>query len=196
MDRNVLESIKHRRSIRNYDSRAVSKDDLRTIIEAARWAPSAHNLQPWRFVATTNSVLIRETAGILDIKATELLSGFNIVMRETAKKMLSAKALIFVYSDNAVLKKFEKFDEPYAGCGFILETQSVACAVMNILLCADSLGIGAAWLGIAIFCEKEINALLNKNHRLVSVVSLGYPSGTSELKTTRKTISEILEIKE
>src|SRR5512137_1062460 len=38
-----------RRSIRKFLDRAVSKEDLLRILEAARWAPSNHNRQPWRF---------------------------------------------------------------------------------------------------------------------------------------------------
>ena len=46
----VIEAIKQRRSIRAYQPKQVSRDLLRTIIEAANEAPSAMNSQPWRFV--------------------------------------------------------------------------------------------------------------------------------------------------
>src|SRR4030067_2151995 len=45
----VLNLMKNRRSIRNYSARKVSRKILNEILDAARWAPSAHNAQPWRF---------------------------------------------------------------------------------------------------------------------------------------------------
>ena len=46
----LMDAIKHRRSIRQYKSKLVSKRDLNTVLEAARFAPSWANTQCWRFV--------------------------------------------------------------------------------------------------------------------------------------------------
>ncbi|KUK37664.1 MAG: Nitroreductase, partial [Thermodesulfobacterium commune] len=46
----VLEVIKNRRSIRSFKKDPIPEKDLRLILEAATWAPSAGNLQPWHFV--------------------------------------------------------------------------------------------------------------------------------------------------
>jgi nitroreductase len=48
--RPLLEAIRHRWSPRAFDSRPVEREKLLTILEAARWAASANNLQPWRFI--------------------------------------------------------------------------------------------------------------------------------------------------
>src|SRR4030067_2586538 len=45
----IVNLMKNRRSIRKYSARKVSRKILNEILEAARWAPSAHNSQPWRF---------------------------------------------------------------------------------------------------------------------------------------------------
>src|SRR3990170_4490271 len=50
---NVTDAIKNRRSIRKLASKTVPKKILGEILEAARWAPSAHNAQPWRFIILT-----------------------------------------------------------------------------------------------------------------------------------------------
>jgi nitroreductase len=50
-DHEVLDVIRHRWSPRAFDgARAVPRDDLRRMFEAARWAPSSGNEQPWRFI--------------------------------------------------------------------------------------------------------------------------------------------------
>ena len=50
-----LEIIKGRRSIRKYLPREVEKEKLESILEAAQWAPSASNKQPWHFIVVKNS---------------------------------------------------------------------------------------------------------------------------------------------
>jgi nitroreductase len=53
---NVLPVIRHRWSPRSFADRDVSATDLKTVFEAARWAASSYNEQPWRFlVGTRNS---------------------------------------------------------------------------------------------------------------------------------------------
>lgn len=49
----ILDVIKKRFSPRTFDSRPVEKDKLLTILEAARWAASSMNTQPWRFIIAT-----------------------------------------------------------------------------------------------------------------------------------------------
>ena len=46
----VLQALFQRRSIRKYTDAPLSRDDLVTMLEAARWAPSGSNRQPWRFL--------------------------------------------------------------------------------------------------------------------------------------------------
>jgi nitroreductase len=49
-NRPLLDAIRHRWSPRAFDSRLVEREKLLTILEAARWAASGNNLQPWRFI--------------------------------------------------------------------------------------------------------------------------------------------------
>jgi len=46
----ILEVIKTRRSIREYKPDPISEEEINKILEAGRWAPSASNRQPWRFI--------------------------------------------------------------------------------------------------------------------------------------------------
>ena len=50
----VMEAIKNRYSCRNYQSMPIEADKLDTLIEAARLAPSARNIQDWRFIIVTD----------------------------------------------------------------------------------------------------------------------------------------------
>jgi nitroreductase len=62
----LLEAIKARRSIREYSDKPIPKNILEKIIDAARSAPTARNLQPWEFVVATDKELIKKIAGITD----------------------------------------------------------------------------------------------------------------------------------
>ncbi len=76
-------------SPRAFDGSQMPREDLLTILEAARWAPSAFNIQPWRFVYSMRDADSWETA-------VNLLNPFN---REWAA---SASALVFLFSDTLV----------------------------------------------------------------------------------------------
>jgi nitroreductase len=56
---NVKESILERRSIRRFTDRPVSLEDLKTLMEAGRWAPTGGNRQPWEFITVQNPQMIR-----------------------------------------------------------------------------------------------------------------------------------------
>ena len=53
----VLEAIKTRRSVREYSSRPIPPELLERMCQALRYAPSACNLQPWRFILVTDPEL-------------------------------------------------------------------------------------------------------------------------------------------
>ena len=50
----IMQAIKTRRSIREYQNKPVTKDAIKEMIEAARYAPTARDVQPWEFIAITN----------------------------------------------------------------------------------------------------------------------------------------------
>jgi nitroreductase len=62
----VLEAIKARRSIREYSDDPIPEKTLEKLVDAARFAPTARNVQPWEFVVATEKELIKKIAGITD----------------------------------------------------------------------------------------------------------------------------------
>ena len=55
----VMTAIKGRRSVRSYLPKEVEPEKLKAVLEAARLAPSARNLQNWKFIAVTDKNTIR-----------------------------------------------------------------------------------------------------------------------------------------
>ena len=62
----MLEVIKNRRSVRSYKESPVEEEKIKEIIDCARLAPSARNVQPWKFVAVTRRERLQELGEILD----------------------------------------------------------------------------------------------------------------------------------
>ena len=113
----TIETITNRRSVRKFQSKPVSDEDLKTIIEAGRQAPSAANRQPWHFVVVKNEDQ-RE-------KLAEACSGQTW--------LAGAAVIIAGVGKPAVNEKWYPVD--------------VAIAMQNMILAATSLGYGTCWIG-------------------------------------------------
>jgi len=59
----ILEIIKNRRSVRSYKNEIIKEDELERILEAARWAPSAINKQPWQFIVIKDKNILNQLGG-------------------------------------------------------------------------------------------------------------------------------------
>ena len=145
----VLEAIKTRRSIRKYDSeREVEDEKIIKCLEAARWAPSARNTQPWEIII------------IKDKEKREWLAKIHPYGRFMAESPIVA---IFL-GDPA---KHEKYYFP-----------DTSVAIQNFLLAAHALDLGTCWMGAyEVDFEEEVKEKLSipTNLRTVGFVSLGYP---------------------
>jgi nitroreductase len=147
----TIETIKTRRSIRNYTSQEIKKADIQEIVEAGMYAPSAHNQQPWEFL------ILQDKAPLLRLS--------NYL---TYGKMLAqANAVIVSCFNSAKLK----------APGFV--SQDMGACVENMLLAAHEKGIGAVWIGI--YPEENTKHTINEYLQLPSgievfnLISLGYP---------------------
>ena len=153
--------MKERRSIRKYKDKAVSKEDVMKILDAATAAPNAGNLQNWRFV-----VVDEETKKVDISKA---CSNQNWIS--------TASTIIVVCSDIRDLKRhFGEDDEEYS-------SQNCSAAVQNMLLTSHELGLGTCWIGG--FDKEKITGILkipDKEYlKIEAVISLGYSDEDGEV---------------
>jgi nitroreductase len=152
----ILEVIKTRRSIRSFNSkRKVDKKDILRLLEAAVWAPSGGNVQPWKFYVVTNP---EKKDGL-----------FEASYRQ--EYILEAPVSIVICIDQARAKA------KYGDRGLNLYAiQDTAAAIQNILLSATTAGLGTCWIGA--FDEKKAQSCLNleSNLRPVAIIPVGYPN--------------------
>lgn len=126
----ALEVIMSRTSIRNFTGEPVSREQLETILKAGMAAPSAMNVQPWRFVVVTEKEKIAQVFG----------SGFR------GEMFNQAGAVIVVCGQTTMMRKpFGQPDAPETEVPNIFWFEDCAAAAQNILLAAKALGLGAVW---------------------------------------------------
>lgn len=147
----VIENIKSRRSVRVYLDQPVQKRLIEDILEAARFAPSALNKQPWEFIVITNKNLINELSSAIKkiIKRLFLmlpvLKLINKNLRDERtiaamqKTAASAKDTVF-YNAPAVIFIVTKSRDQWAAADCTL-------AAENMMLAAHSLGLGSCFIG-------------------------------------------------
>ena len=151
----VLEAIEKRRSVRAYTSDEVSEEDVERLIEAARWAPSAGNIQPWEFVIVRNAETKRRLS--------------DAALHQTFIE--EAPVVIVVCADVA------RSSWGYGSRGSNLYClQDTAAATENMLLAAQALGLATCWVGA--FHEDEVAKVVNtpRNVRPVAIVPVGRPA--------------------
>jgi coenzyme F420-0:L-glutamate ligase/coenzyme F420-1:gamma-L-glutamate ligase len=179
----IMDSIKERRSIRKYSSRKVSTDILRQVLEAARWAPSAHNAQPWRFIVLTDVSLKRELSeAMADVWVADMITdGLASETRENQRKasverFTCAPALIVACLTMKDMLRYE--DESRQKNERDLAVQSLGAAVQNMLLAVHANDLGACWFCAPIFCKETIRRILKVPDDVEpqALITLGYPA--------------------
>jgi nitroreductase len=147
--------IKNRRSVRRYQEKDIEDDILENILDSAACAPSAGNHQPWEFIVVRKHALRNDLAE----------ASYN------QKWIAQAPVLIVACVNNRLAGSV------YGERGLRLYgIQAVAAAIENILLSAESLGLGSCWVGA--FSEFMVARILQcpKYVRPCAIITLGYPA--------------------
>lgn len=166
----VLEAIKGRRSIRAFKNQDVPAEIMEGLIDAARLAPSAGNIQPWEFI---------------------------IVRKPSIKRRLVEAALGQMFIEEAPVVIVVCADEERSSQGYGVRGKTLYCiqdaaaAIQNIHLTAYSLGLGTCWVGA--FREEETREILKipRGMRPVAIIPIGYPAEVPTARM-RKSISQIV----
>ena len=161
----VHELIRARWSPRAFSDREVSSEDLQTILEAARWAASSNNEQPWRFF------VVRKADGAAFEKFLNLLFAGNQAWAKHAPVLIIT----------AAKKNFSHNNSPNY---YALHDGGQALA--NLFLQATALGMHAH--GMAGFdherARKELN--LPDEYHVGAAVALGYAGSPDHLSEAQR----------
>lgn len=175
-----------RRSIRRYKSDPIPESDLREILEAGLYAPSAINLQHWYFVA------VQDPAAMEDVR--QIMSGVVEKFTPLLKQRFSRNP-----EQIGITNKFLSTlgGAPVCVLAFMLKPnypdrdgamQSVSAAIENMLLAAWDKGIGSCWLSAPQrmgFGPVFQARFAPGKGEFVAAITLGYPDQEGKLPPRR-----------
>jgi len=171
-----LQLVRSRRSIRRYLDKPVEREKVLTCIEAARLAPSADNVQPWRF-------LILDEPDLRTKFAKEVFSGIYSISKFAVK----APMLILILARldiiaNRIGKQIQNISYYYIDIGIAGE---------HIVLQAEELGLGTCWIGW--FNPRKARKFLKipRKYKIVSLMAVGYYEKKPSRDRKRKALQEI-----
>jgi F420 biosynthesis protein FbiB-like protein len=183
----LFDIIHSRRSIRRYDDRPVPVEVINQALEAACWAPSAHNRQPWRFAVIQSDDTKRRLAAAMGERLRRDLAADGLppeqIERDAGRsynRITGAPLLILLCLTLADMDHYP--DERRAQNERLMAVQSAAMAGQNLLLAAHALGLGACWLCAPLFCGDTVRDTLDlpDNWQPQGLITLGYPAETKE----------------
>ena len=158
----VLHNILQRKSVRAYTDRAVSHEQLDTLIRAAMAAPTGRDMRPWHFIVLEGRHQLSPLAKQLPY----------------AKMLAEAQAAVVVCGDMSVT---DKEGNPSRNWTF-----DCSAATENLLLQAEAMGLGAVWTGVYPYEERQTavsQALQLPEHIIpLNLIPIGYPKGDPQPK--------------
>ena len=189
--------LRSRRSIRSFKTDPVPPEILQRILETAICAPSAHNLQPWRFVvltsATSKSRLAEAVVG--KFRRDMIKDGLPAVeiemrVKKSMRRAGEAPLIVVLCRDKKMIKPLT--DDFNQQAEALMGVQSVAQAGLQLLLAAHAEGLGGTWICWPLFAPEETQwALgLTSDWEPQGMIFLGYPDETPEM-STRMPLQEV-----
>ncbi|MEO8971238.1 MAG: nitroreductase family protein [Ktedonobacteraceae bacterium] len=173
--------LRGRRSVRVYQDRPVPREFIEQMLEAARWAPSPHGRQPWRFVVLTRLELKTQLADYMgetwqqnlemDGQETAIV---NIRLEKSRQRILHAPVIIIPC---LYLEDLDRYpDEQRQADEMTMAIQSLGAAIQNMLLTAYDLGLDAGWMCAPLFCPEVVCEALDLDTRLIphALITVGY----------------------
>lgn len=162
---NLENAIRGRRSVRIYNDTLVDNTDIRNIIEAGIWAPSACNLQQWKFIVINEQDTFAE---LYRLGAASFLKDVK-------------QGILILYNNQTDNLEYNDY------------IQSAAAAIENMLLKAYSLGIGSCWIN-NLPNKKVLRKFFDipEYYDPIALVTVGYPAQKVNERERKYTIDQVI----
>ncbi len=199
MDYDIFfELVKKRRSIRRFKPDPIPDEYIDKIIEAARWAPSGANSQPWEFIVIKDKET-KEKIGRFIAETRELTRRVEYTREPEARHpgadraggrpgYLDAPVFIMLCGD---LRAREAYPlSTFLNKGRETFFSSLASAFLYMHLAASTLGLASQWVSATANTvpQVQIKALLGipKDLEIYDTMAMGYPASEPRPKLTRE----------
>jgi len=178
----LLELVKKRRSIRGFKPDPIPDEYVDKIIEAARWAPSGANSQPWEFIVIKKQELRQKIVQLIT-ENNRLLHKMELVREPKLRFKFSpagyARAPVFILMCGDIRTKDAYPLHVTLQSGTSVFTSSLASAFLYMTLAATTLGLGAQWVSATAssYVQSFTKELLRipKKLEIYDTLAVGYP---------------------
>ncbi|MTI71054.1 MAG: nitroreductase family protein [Firmicutes bacterium] len=170
----IINTIKERRSVRKYKNIDVPKEKIKRILEAANWAPSNANSQPWKFYVLKKEYL-NKVSGVFYKWSKEYIPKADYIP-ENKKNDMIEYSKNFGGAQNLVVVTYEAYENDKHRTE---ESLMASCAaVQNICLAAKEEDLGTVWITGHVTHDPETRKILNldNNEKIAAIIPVGYPA--------------------
>ncbi len=204
----LFDAIHNRKSIRRFKRTPVPDEDLKKIVDAARWAPSANNTQPWSFIVIRDRSVLKSMADAVREMIDRMIPFAD--SEKQAQRLAAYKSNYYTFFENApvvIAVCMEAYDAGtdllLARMGYTPEQarrlrplpglQSVSAAVQNMLLAIHALGYGSCWMTGPLVAQEAFEKLLGfgKDKSIAALLPVGVPD-ENPLARSRKDLDELV----
>lgn len=169
--------LTERHSVRNFDSREVNIEDILSILNAGRLAPSAKNRQPWRFLIATKEQKEKVANVLWDWADKNILPGSSV--GTTAKIIHDAPVLIVIFMPEETPTRFS-------------DIVSLGGCLENMSLKAVDLELGSLIVCDFIDCVEEVSRIFEKELPIWAMFLIGHEKEKCE-RAVKKELSSLIE---
>lgn len=156
----TMQTIFNRKSVRNFAKSTISKETAELLVKAGMAAPSARDRRPWEFIIINDKTVIKRLSDALPYAKMAADAGQGIVVAADVGKEAGSRDLLWVMDCSA--------------------------AAQNILLSAESLGLGAVWTAVYPYPErlKPVIEILELPSNIIPLafIPIGKPTGKDRPK--------------
>jgi coenzyme F420-0:L-glutamate ligase / coenzyme F420-1:gamma-L-glutamate ligase len=174
-----------RRSVRRFQPRPVPPEILRQVLEAATWAPSAHDRRPWRFAVLATAQSRSRLADALGEAFYQDLLSDGLAPQDALSQVARSRQRIQDAPAAVLLCLDASQGDSYADAGrqqaeWLMGVQSAALAGGHLLLAAHAAGLGGVWMCAPLFAPQVVQAAfeLPLTWQPQALFLLGYPART------------------
>jgi nitroreductase len=206
----ILEVIRTRKSIRRYKPDPIPDEILDKVLEAARWAATGENSQPWRFIVIKNPETKNKIGQLAKMGSGSRMTAWYCLgemqrrFEEIQDPVKRAEVLRFMYSGE-VSEFAKQAPVVIAVIGTLMEGSvdvpyDLSACIENILLEAHSLGLGACWVHGPVASTRDA-AKFKKilkiptgmgEYKVIAYVALGWPAEARKHPRPKKPLEEIV----
>jgi len=206
----LFDAIGGRKSIRRFKQTPVPDGDIRKILDAGRFAPSANNTQPWSFLVIKDREVLRNMAAAVREMIDRMIPFAE--SEKQAQRLAAYKSNYYTFFEHApvvIAVCMEGYDagtdQLLARMGYAPEDikrlrplpglQSVSAAVEHMLLAVHALGYGSCWMTGPLVAQEAFGQLLGygKDKSIAALLPVGLPDEDPPARS-RKTLDEIMKV--